>query len=413
MPRCGSTTTGERLDLGTMPALIRGQRGQAMGLPRIFVKPLKMRPPTLLLSAVVLALVLALLVQHRRAVEREAALLKRSARFQDAMNERIREKSRENEILKSRLESLKPRIDREELDVRDRLPGLEVAAADAWNRANLVVVATYRGCRSPQYLDHFMHRYSNAEIEVKQLLKGESSNEGSMTTSFWLNERSELSPKVGEDYLVFIERTGEGNQAIKILRGIWVPRERLSGRVTHVDGRPAAGILVSASGRGSGDRAYAGSARTDADGRYQMRVYSEQGYVIAVTDDRWAAPYRAGVVVRAGKSAYGINFVLGRATRLRGRVIVARDGRPVPMAEVSVMFGSERFPDELRVGDRREDRYCTPASMTLWNRTDEDGRFEFHLGPGEYRLGWPRRLPLRFTIPADTPPAEIVQDLRY
>jgi hypothetical protein len=144
-----------------------------------------------------------------------------------------------------------------------------------------------------------------------------------------------------------------------------------------------------------------------------MRVYSEQVYVIAVTDKRWAAPYRAGVVVRAGRAADGIDFVLGRATRLYGRAIVARDGRPVPKAEVSVMFGSERFPEELRVGDRGEDRPSAPASMTLRDRTDEEGRFEFHLGPGEYRLEWPRRLPLRFTIPADAPPAEIVQDLRY
>jgi hypothetical protein len=372
-----------------------------------------MRPPTLVLSAVIFALVLALLVEHRRAVEREATLLKRSAWFQDAMNERIREKSRENEILKSRLESLRPRIDREELDVRERLPGLEVAAANAWKRASLIVVATYRGGRLQQDGSHLVRRYSNAEIKVKQVLKGEAPEGGSITMSFWLNERSELAPNIEQDYLVFIERTGEGNQAIKILPGIRAPMERLSGRVIHVDGRPAAGILVSANGQGSGDRAYAGSARTDADGRYQMRVYSDQSYVIAVTDDRWAAPYRAGVVVRAGRAVDRIDFVLGRATRFHGRVSGARDGRPVPQAEVSVTFGSERFPEELRVGDRREDRFCTPASMILSDRTDEDGRFEFHLRPGEYRLEWPRRLPLRFTIRADAPPAEVVQDLRY
>jgi hypothetical protein len=379
----------------------------------MFLKPPRMRPPTLLLSALVLALVLALLVQHWQALEREAALLKRSARFRDTMNDRIRERSRENEILKSRLESLKPRIDREELDVRDSLPGLAVAAADAWNRASLVVVATFRGCRNSQDGSHFMHRYSRAEFEVKQVLKGESSDERSITMSFWLNERRELPPNVGEDYLVFIETTGEGNQAIKIQRGIWRPKERLSGRVTHTDGRPAAGIFVSANGRGSGDRACAGSTRTDADGRYQMTVYSEQVYVIAVNDDRWAARYRAGVVLRAGQSADRIDFVLGRATRLHGRVIVARDGRPVPKAEVSVMFGNERYPVELRVEDRKEDGSSTPASMTIRDQTDEDGRFEFHLGPGEYLLTWPRRLPLKFTIPADAPPAEVVQDLRY
>src|SRR5262249_54075146 len=158
------------------------------------------------------------------------------------------------------------------------------------------------GCRLSQDGSHFMHRYSSAEFEVKEVLKGEASEGESMTTSFWLHERSELPPKVGEDYLVFIETTGEGNQAIKVQRVIWRPKDPLSGRVTHADGRPGAGILVLANGRGSGDRACAGSTRTDADGRYQMRVYSEQVYVIAVNDDRWAAPYRAGVVLRAGQS---------------------------------------------------------------------------------------------------------------
>jgi hypothetical protein len=193
-----------------------------------------------------------------------------------------------------------------------------------------------------------------------------------------------------------------------------LPMERLSGRVTHADGRPAAGILVSADGRGSGNSAYYGGARTDADGRYQMKVYSEQVYVIAVTDDRWGAPYRAGVIVRAGRAVGGVDFVLGRATRVHGRVIVARENRPVAKADVHVVFGSGRIPEELWVEGRKEDRFYSPVSMSLWDRTDEEGRFEFHLGPGAYELRGPRHWqPVRFTIPAESSPAEIEQDLRW
>jgi protocatechuate 3,4-dioxygenase beta subunit len=194
-----------------------------------------------------------------------------------------------------------------------------------------------------------------------------------------------------------------------------LPIERLSGRVTHADGRPAAGILVSADGRGPGNRTFYGAARTGADGRYTMSVYSEQAYVIAVTDDRWGAPYRAGVVVRADKSVDGIDFVLGRATRLHGRVMVGKDGRPVPKAEVWLNLGGGRFPEELWVEGRREDRFYSPASMILWDQTDGDGRFEFHIGPGEYELCGPRGpkpVKVKLTVPAADPPAEIVRDIR-
>ena len=38
---------------------------------------------------------------------------------------------------------------------------------------------------------------------------------------------------------------------------------------------------------------------TDADGRYAFdKVYSEQALIVAVADDRWAAPYQGGVLVR-------------------------------------------------------------------------------------------------------------------
>ncbi len=43
------------------------------------------------------------------------------------------------------------------------------------------------------------------------------------------------------------------------------------------------------------------------------RRCSEQVYVVAVNGKEWAAPYRAGLVVHAGKPVAGVDFVLGRA----------------------------------------------------------------------------------------------------
>jgi len=139
-------------------------------------------------------------------------------------------------------------------------------------------------------------------------------------------------------------------------------------------------------------------------------VYSEQAYVITVGDDKWAAPYRTDIVVRAGKPVEGVNFVLGRATRLHGRVTAGKDARPVAQTYiVAMVFEQRELPAELQ---RKGSRF-QGVSMQLGTYTDKDGRFELHLGPGVYMLNGPDRTqPLKITIPPDKPPAEIVQDFR-
>jgi thiol-disulfide isomerase/thioredoxin len=199
----------------------------------------------------------------------------------------------------------------------------------------------------------------------------------------------------------------------KLAQGLTVtmlPLERLAGRVTHADGRPAAGIRVTASGQGAGMNGFHDSARTGPDGRYTMQVYSEQAYIIAVTEERWAAPYRADVVVRAGKPIDGVDFVLGPATRVHGTVTVGKDGRLVARPDVRVDVSRGEIPPELQ---REGDRTYHEVRMVFWPKTDAQGHFEFHLGPGEYQLVGPSRTkPVKITIPAGQPPAEIVQDFR-
>jgi hypothetical protein len=186
------------------------------------------------------------------------------------------------------------------------------------------------------------------------------------------------------------------------------PREELAGRVTHAGRQPAAGILVLIRGQGAGSNSFQGTARTDDQGRYQLKVDSEQVYIVAVSDTAWAAPYRAGLVVRAGKPVHGVDLVLGPATRLHGRVTVGPGSKPAAAQRLSAVIDAGQIPAELR---RQDDQYYRAALMYFWAQTDADGRYEFHLGPGEYSLrGPPRTEPVKITIPTANPPAELVHD---
>ena len=81
------------------------------------------RPSTILLSAVIVALALALVVQHQRAARREEALLERESALLLEMHERIRKKIQENEVLKRRIERLEKVSARYRIAPRDRRPG--------------------------------------------------------------------------------------------------------------------------------------------------------------------------------------------------------------------------------------------------------------------------------------------------
>ena len=174
-----------------------------------------------------------------------------------------------------------------------------------------------------------------------------------------------------------------GDRPVDLVTITFLPDETLSGRVTHADGRPAAGVLVSASGNGPGRSGCNRATRTDADGRYAMQVESEQAYVVAVNGKEWAAPYRADFIVHAGKPVDGVDFVLGRPTRVHGRLIVGKEGKPAPNSSIRVFISQEVASDEIRI---KGESYRPNAEMNTWVQTDEHDEYEIYLGPGEYRI---------------------------
>lgn len=230
----------------------------------------------------------------------------------------------------------------------------------------------------------------------------------------WLPQRFERAIPIlssSDDYFVLDRQTDlEADKPVEELTISLLPKEKLSGRVTHSDGRPAEGIVIAAEGHGAGFNEFRGSTKTDTDGRYVLKVHSEHAYIVAVQDKCWAAPYRSSIVVRAGKPVEDVDFVLGKATRLHGRITLDKNGRPASETYLFLEINKGQIPKELR---RPNDRSYHAVRMDLRTQTDKDGHYEFHLGPGEYQLKTQLRVePLKIDIPAANPPAEIVRDVR-
>ncbi len=154
---------------------------------------------------------------------------------------------------------------------------------------------------------------------------------------------------------------------------------KISGRVTKPDGRPAPGVLVRAEGRGRTHNYGRVVARSASDGAYALLCPPEQSYMVAVIDDGWAAASHTGIVLTDGETREGLDFHLVTGTSIRGRVTTGTPPQPVADHTVTLIQQGAPIAKELGAGRQRED-------LPLWATTDADGRYRFHVGPGEYEL---------------------------
>jgi beta-lactamase regulating signal transducer with metallopeptidase domain len=157
----------------------------------------------------------------------------------------------------------------------------------------------------------------------------------------------------------------------------------LSGKVLLPGGKPAAGILLQIEGRGNTGHYFRDLTRTGADGSYRLEVYPGQSYLIAVTDERWAAPSRRGLLVREGQPQKDLDIRLGKGTLIRGRVTLGRDRKPAEGQTVTLIEQGSPIAQEVGgVWAQRED-------LVRWALTDKDGRYRVRVGPGTYKLAGP------------------------
>jgi len=171
---------------------------------------------------------------------------------------------------------------------------------------------------------------------------------------------------------------------------------RVSGTVCKDDGKPVAGILLQAEGRGATNHYFRGFARTNADGAFEFKAYPDQSYLISVLDENWAAPSCTVENVHEDQPVDGLEFRLSRGTVLRG-VATAADGR-VRADETVTLIANAKLAG------------AASPQLVRWAPTDSQGRYHFRIGPGTYELLDPehkKSIPL--TIDSQS---EVVHDFR-
>ncbi|MFN0051111.1 MAG: carboxypeptidase regulatory-like domain-containing protein [Planctomycetales bacterium] len=171
----------------------------------------------------------------------------------------------------------------------------------------------------------------------------------------------------------------------------------ISGTVRTADGKPAAGIVLQAEGRGQTNHYYRDLTRTNAEGEFTFRAYPDQSYLISVVDENWAAQSATIPELSEDQPVNGLELKLGRGTIVRG-VATTADGRAQANATVTLIQSAT-----MSVPDRT-------AQLVRWARTDAQGRYHFRIGPGTYELfspGHKEQVPLKI----ERQP-EVVQDFR-
>jgi hypothetical protein len=120
--------------------------------------------------------------------------------------------------------------------------------------------------------------------------------------------------------------------------------------------------------------------RTMADGSYSLLVYPNQSYLIAVTDEEWAAPSLRGILVREDKPRMDLNFRLSKGTLIQGKVTLGRDKKPAAGQTITLIEqGAVIVPAVGGNLAKRED-------LVRWATTDKDGCYFIRSGPGEYKF---------------------------
>lgn len=157
-----------------------------------------------------------------------------------------------------------------------------------------------------------------------------------------------------------------------------------SGLVLHADGKPAAGVMLQAEGRGKTNHYFRKTVRSGADGSFQFTLYPEQSYLIAVTDEQWAAPSTSGFLMREGEVRADLFFTLGKGTLIHGTVFHVTTGKPLAKKTVTVIEQGAAIDQNAIQGPFSGD--SAREQLVRWTSTDDEGRYSIRLGPGAYEV---------------------------
>jgi RNA polymerase sigma factor (sigma-70 family) len=157
----------------------------------------------------------------------------------------------------------------------------------------------------------------------------------------------------------------------------------VGGKVTLPDGKPAAGILIQAEGRGNTSHYCRTLARTASDGSYSLRLYPDQSYILSITDEPWSAPSYTGIVVREGQARKDLDFRLDKGTLIEGEVTVGKVPKPTAGQTVTLIQKGKAIARELG-GDS-----ASQEELVRWSTTDKKGHYQIRVCPGDYQIWGP------------------------
>jgi hypothetical protein len=108
-------------------------------------------------------------------------------------------------------------------------------------------------------------------------------------------------------------------------------------------------------------------------------------YMIAVDDKSWAAPTRRNVVLKEGQEQGEVDFTLTKGALIHGRVTEEPDHRPAAGRTLALVEEGDTLPkDQRSLSDNK-------STLTRVSTIDTQGRYQFRVPPGQYRLRWPSR----------------------
>lgn len=162
----------------------------------------------------------------------------------------------------------------------------------------------------------------------------------------------------------------------------------IRGRVVDADGRPVEGITVAGSGAGYNIDGSRASTSTDDQGRYELLVPPDQIYLVVVNDEQWAATPQDGFAVFKNTPVDDKDFTLRKATRVLGRLVEEQTEEPFPNERVIVyQYGRDlQSLDGIELANSENSRQHVCPMQFFNTMTDDQGRFEFALGDGNFDI---------------------------
>ena len=184
-----------------------------------------------------------------------------------------------------------------------------------------------------------------------------------------------------------------------------LPLVPVTGRVQYPDGSPAAGINVDAAGAAYGFDNYRETTVTSDDGTFRLSVHPDCFCMIVAGNEKWASSVEMRVVLR-NKPVNQIDLKLQPATHVFGQLTSGPEQDPLGNEYVQLYYepgknGSAYYelPEEEKLPNPTNSNVAISPRIVRSVRSDENGRFEFYAGPGDFYIVGPRDADRpRFTI---------------